>query len=413
MKVDPKKLINIRFVLRTDQNPDRFGRYAIHMILSKGKGKCNISAEQKCTINEWDSDLQLPVDAETVRELEALREQAFNTVLKLYLTGKGYTPAAVKHDMRPTSRHATFGVPTLQELYMDRIRRKSKGKYGYTKETFRNYKSRWTRISGFLRFKFGKSDIPLKWVTQEFAREFDDWMLTHEDPDLNISPLSPHTAVNIHKKLKATFREAILEGIEIVNPYDYFELREKPSDPTYLTKEELQRVMEVELPNETAEVARDYFVFSAFTAFRIKDATSLTWDNIIDEKDGRWIRLREIQKTDVPNHEIPALPPANDIIEKYRGCKIPGGFILPRIAEATINRWLKVVGAMAGIKNKNLSHNVSRHTCATTVLMEGGADIPEIQRFMGHLSPKSTMVYAKVTRKRLANINKAYQKFCD
>ncbi|TFH13559.1 MAG: hypothetical protein E4H02_11610, partial [Lentisphaerales bacterium] len=50
----------------------------------------------------------------------------------------------------------------------------------------------------------------------------------------------------------------------------------------------------------------------------------------------------------------------------------------------------------AGIKKK-ISPHVFRHTCATHML-EGGADISQVQRLLGHVLINTTQIYTRVAQ---------------
>ncbi len=69
---------------------------------------------------------------------------------------------------------------------------------------------------------------------------------------------------------------------------------------------------------------------------------------------------------------------------------------MPKMANPTMNKWLKVVAKKAGIK-QNLYHHMARHTCATTILLENGVSLEMVKEFLGHKNISSTMIYARVT----------------
>lgn len=57
---------------------------------------------------------------------------------------------------------------------------------------------------------------------------------------------------------------------------------------------------------------------------------------------------------------------------------------------------------MCGIK-KHLTHHTARHTFATTITLENDVPIETVGKMLGHKSIKSTMRYARVTKKKIHN----------
>ena len=62
-----------------------------------------------------------------------------------------------------------------------------------------------------------------------------------------------------------------------------------------------------------------------------------------------------------------------------------------------VQNLVKRYGRLAKIDRRVYPH-LLRHTFASH-LLEGGADIPVIQHFLGHSSPTTTQMYAHVSKK--------------
>jgi len=58
----------------------------------------------------------------------------------------------------------------------------------------------------------------------------------------------------------------------------------------------------------------------------------------------------------------------------------------------------------AGIRKK-VSPHVFRHTCATH-LLEGGADISQVQRLLGHVLINTTQIYTRVAQTDIKRTHK-------
>lgn len=78
------------------------------------------------------------------------------------------------------------------------------------------------------------------------------------------------------------------------------------------------------------------------------------------------------------------------------------GKLLPQLYNSRFNKYLKVIAALCGIK-KHLTHHTARHTFATTLTLENDVPLETVGKMLGHKSIKSTMRYAKVTKKKIHN----------
>jgi integrase/recombinase XerD len=71
-----------------------------------------------------------------------------------------------------------------------------------------------------------------------------------------------------------------------------------------------------------------------------------------------------------------------------------------------VNTYLKTISDFVGI-NKELTHHVARHTCAT-LLLNKGMPIEVVQKILGHADIRTTKIYAKMlnetVKKEMAKI---------
>ena len=123
--------------------------------------------------------------------------------------------------------------------------------------------------------------------------------------------------------------------------------------------------------------------------------------NIISSVDGmKWIKTTRT-KSDI-GVNVPLLSPALAILEKYSRCPEPSQheMLFPRVTNQEMNRSLKVIGEICGIR-KNLSFHLARHTFATTVTLMNGVPIETISKMLGHTKLSTTMIYARVTNSKI------------
>jgi integrase len=114
----------------------------------------------------------------------------------------------------------------------------------------------------------------------------------------------------------------------------------------------------------------------------------------------KWIVLNR-KKTGVASC-IPLLDIPLQIIEKYKDGKFSGtnGSVFNVQTKENMNFQLKRIAQIAKI-DKRLTFHISRHTFATSVCMTNGVPIESLSQMPGHLSIKTTRIYARMTRTKL------------
>lgn len=143
---------------------------------------------------------------------------------------------------------------------------------------------------------------------------------------------------------------------------------------------------------------RDCFIFCCYTGLSFKEMSNLSHSNIIRRKDGNnWIRMNR-QKTNKV-FVIPILPVAQKLIEKYKR-KLEEDRVLPWKSNAHFNAYQKEIAALCEIK-VNLTQHIARKTFAVTVNLSNCVSIEKAGKRLGHQSPKTTKLYAKVLDKKV------------
>ncbi len=89
-------------------------------------------------------------------------------------------------------------------------------------------------------------------------------------------------------------------------------------EKSFLSEEELQRIIHIEPRYKRQRAMRDMFLFMCFTGLSYVDLKAITYDNIHTDSDGgTWLMGNRI-KTGVA-YVVKLLPIAIELIEKYRG----------------------------------------------------------------------------------------------
>ena len=117
----------------------------------------------------------------------------------------------------------------------------------------------------------------------------------------------------------------------------------------FLTKDELKRILSLELKGEHSylEIVRDIFIFCCFSSLRYSDASALKWNDVKDDH----IEVTTIKTADSVQIEINNM--MRTIIEKYRA--IPdkrNNLVFPFYTNQAMNRDLKKLCKMAEINDE-------------------------------------------------------------
>jgi len=263
--------------------------------------------------------------------------------------------------------------------------------------TIKGYKTALKTLKGF------RQDILFSDLNKKFLVDYELYLLgytyTKQNEEFNYKPSSIHRAF---KDLQAAVKRAIRE--EIIRPQDspfisfkfshYRNMGE--SEIKYLTPEEVKRIEELEITREQIHLikTRDLFLLSCYTGLRFCDVTRLSREHL-EEKPKSFVISIKQQKTgkrvNLPIHKMFDRKPLH-IVQAW---KAKGNDeLFGDITNQYVNRNLKILAAMAGIKKK-ITFHMARHTCGTW-LVSLRVPLIAIRDVMGHSSITMTEKYAKL-----------------
>ena len=201
-------------------------------------------------------------------------------------------------------------------------------------------------------------------------------------------------------------------------------------DSIYLTKEDLDKIMAVDLSTYPIgyEQARDIFMIGVWTAQRVsdynyikkEDFNTLTKNVMKEEPDPEnpgqmkaWIEKQEITYLNIRQQKtgakvaIPCNSALKAILEKYN-------YQVPHLADQVINRYIKEISEKAGltelveiettkggtpkkekIEKYKLVHSHTARRTGATLMYLAGVDLYDIMKVTGHASPKMLKKYIK------------------
>jgi site-specific recombinase XerD len=344
----------------------------------------------KCLVKDWNEENQLTKNNPQVnKELVDQKAKVLGFFIDLQKEGKNVSASLLKDLLigkaKVKTRLLDFLEAYIQELNIrGQIKAISLNKYKQSKAS----------LAQFILAKYGTDDLPIEKVTYEFINAYD--LFLKKDYNLHKNTINKY-----HSRLRTLLLRANALGIITKQPYTNFKLTTVKTDRTFLSQEDLNKIIELDLShNKSLDKVRDLFVFSSFTGLRFQDAQNLTIDNLNTHKGKPFVRFAQ-EKTGRPV-DIPILPIVKKIFEKYKNEpeRVILNKLLPKISNQKVNSYLKIIADQAGI-SQEITHHVARHTFATTVCLNNGMPLEDVSRLLGHSSLKTTQIYGRITNDRL------------
>ena len=240
--------------------------------------------------------------------------------------------------------------------------------------TYQKYEVTRKHLEKFLMYKYKLSDIALQEINLMFITDFEVYLKT-------IGKCNSNTTAKFMQFFKRIILIARNNGIITGDPFANYKIRIQKVDIGYLTEEEIEKILKLNLVSERLEHVRDLFIFSCFCGLAYIDVAGLRKEHIRKSFDGNlWIMTKRVKTgthVNVPLLDIPKM-----ILNKYKN-KLPNGKILPIISNQKLNSYLKEIADLSRIR-KNLTFHQARHTFATTTTLSKGVPIETVSKMLGH-----------------------------
>lgn len=248
-------------------------------------------------------------------------------------------------------------------------------------------------VADFLQMNFRRTDISMQELTPDFIKEFAVYLS-------NDRGLASSTIWLTCMHLKGVVGRAHDNGKIQRNVFAQFHISPKCKERTFLTEEELKKVMAHEFEDVNLAFVRDLFVFMNFTALSFVDLKELTTDDIVEVNGEKWI-VGKRHKTGVP-YQVKLLAVPLQIIERYKNYpKENTKSVFGEVNYWSVCKKLKPVMKECGI-DKPISAHCARHGFATMALTNG-MPIESVSRVLGHTNIVTTQIYARITTQKLDN----------
>jgi len=259
----------------------------------------------------------------------------------------------------------------------------------FEKSMLQRYETALMHTKDFMQWQYNVSDIPITKINFAFLNDFEYYLRS-------VRKCANNSAIKYIKNLGKIVRICLGNGWLTVDPYLNYKPRTQKIHRQVLDRNELDRLVNKEIPNIRVRTVRDIFVFSCYTGLAYVDVRKLKRSELVKGIDNKMWIFTKRQKTDTLSR-IPVLPIAASVIhiyDKYPQC-VADDLLLPVMSNQKMNAYLKELSGICDI-NKELTFHMARHTFATTVTLNNGVPIETVAKMMGHTSIKTTQIYAKV-----------------
>lgn len=223
------------------------------------------------------------------------------------------------------------------------------------KKTYANAR---TNLKNFEKYGW-RRNIDFADCTGEMMEEFDKFMQTdgNHNGRYNHLPVrqrpkakGKNTRIKVMRVLSTYFKWLQRHYSIVINAFNEYNIgSEVYEDPYFLTIEERDKVLALELKNEKLKTAQDIFKFHCFMGARISDLYDLKRDNITADGYIEFIADKTI--TENPRTiRIPMREEVKEIVEKYKD--LPDGKLFPIMPRQDYNDCLKQLILQAQIMRK-------------------------------------------------------------
>ena len=369
---------------------DKNGMSPIMMIIGANGERAEFQTGRKVALENWDYGKQQVKGKTTeAKLLNAYLNQLRNKVYlkEIELMQRGYLITARIVRDAVIDKIEALNEKTLFQVFTEHNEEQKKlvGK-GVSKATY--FISEYTDrlLKEYVKQKSKREDLYLRELNLSFIQSFHTFLKIDKG-------MAQNSSTKHLKLLKKIANMAVANSYMTYNPFATYKVEREPVEIDFLDEEELRKIINFDTPLPRLERAKDMFLFGCFTGLSYIDIKTLAPEHFEKDGTGRiWIKKRRV-KTGVLSR-IPLLPIAKQILDKYKS----GEKLLPIQDPADINKYLKDIAILCGIK-KRITFHTSRHTFASTVTLANNISLEVVSKMLGHTNTRMTNHYAKLIDK--------------
>lgn len=245
-----------------------------------------------------------------------------------------------------------------------------------------------------------KREIRLTDVDGEFINNFLDYLTTVEKKAVNTNGREA-------KRLKTIIADAEVNGRKVNPKYKEIKGFEDEIIVTFLTFEEIDTIIETEMPTEKLKIAKDWLIIGCYTAQRISDLFRMRKDMIVNENGVDYITFKQFKTG--KQVKVPVFYKVEDVLKKYGWDFPPNLYENEKSNRTELSNLMKEVCRIAGItqivkgrfngvigdypKYKLIQNHSCRRSFASNFYGLEGWTTPMIMEITGHETEKSFYKY--------------------
>lgn len=395
---------SVLFYLK-DERRDKNGKAGLYVRITVDGRRTSISLNRKIDPSKWDSRMnKLKGKGREVEELNrfmaTIRHKMNKIQHDLVEEGEPFTVHEVKDKyLGKDKKHKMF----LQLFDEHNLQMEKLVDIEFALGTWKRYFTTRSHVAEFIKLEYRKNDIPVKDIDLKFIKGFEYFLKVTKSCNHN-------SALKYVNNFKKIVRIAVANDWLAKDPFYNYKVQFKTIEREFLSKEELQRIIDKDLESERLDVVRDMFVLCCFTGLAYVDIQTLKPEEIHQNDDGDFLIKSNRTKTNT-GFTIPLLPTAVAIIEKYKDHPkvVNKHCVIPVLSNQKSNAYLKEIADRCTIK-KNLTTHLARHTFATTVTLTNGVPIETVGKMLGHKNLRTTQHYAKIIDSKVEEDMKVLKK---
>jgi len=313
------------------------GEAPICMRITANRSVCDIQIKRSVLIEQWDQAKERSKgrgqDAyELNLYIESVKTRIYQIHRELEVDGKDVTSEAIKNKY--------YGIDadskTLLQAFAEHNKEaKSLIGKGYVAKTVQRFETTTRYIEEFLKKEYNLSDISLKELDLAFIRRFDTFLKVEKN-------CAQNSAITRLKILKKITRLAFTNDWIQKDPFATYQFKFEETNPEFLTKEELDTIIQKDFLMQRLEIVRDIFAFCCFTGLAFTDVQQLNPEHIVKDNEGSlWVRKNRQKTKNMCN--IPLIGAATFLIDKYKDHPLctKKGVLFPVPSNQRMNSYLK------------------------------------------------------------------------